>query len=87
MLFPSAITSLSNGSAGQEQDDDDDEEGEEPEPTTVLVDMLLELLHRPSAFVKGIAQVVFTGFSDELGEQAMELLLEVCILSARSLSL
>lgn len=53
-----------------------EEEGE-PEPTTVLVDLLLELLHRPSAFVKGVAQTVFMGFSDEMGEQALELLLEV----------
>lgn len=53
------------------------DDGEEPEPTTVLVDLLLELLHRPSAFVKGISQSAFTGFADELGEQGMELLLEV----------
>lgn len=48
-----------------------------PEAATVLLDMLLELLHRPSAFVKSVAQTVFTGFADEIGEQAMELLLEV----------
>lgn len=52
------------------------DDGEEPEPTTVLVDLLLELLHRPSAFVKGLSQSAFTGFADELGEQGMELLLE-----------
>lgn len=53
------------------------EDEEEPEAATVLVDLLLELLHRPSAFVKSVAQTVFTGFADEIGEQAMELLLEV----------
>lgn len=56
----------------------DEEEGEEPEAATVLVDLLLEMLHRPSAFVKNIAQTVFTGFADELGEQGMELIIEVC---------
>jgi DNA polymerase phi len=56
---------------------DDEDDDEEPESSTVLVDLLLELLHRPSAFVKGIAQTVFTGFSSELGEQAMDLLLDV----------
>lgn len=52
-------------------------EDDEPEAATVLVDLLLELLHRPSAFVKSVAQTVFTGFADEIGEQAMELILEV----------
>lgn len=55
----------------------DEEDGEAPEPTTVLIDVLLELLHRPSAFIKSVAQTVFTGFSAELGEQAMDLLLDV----------
>jgi DNA polymerase phi len=54
----------------------DGEDDEEPEPATVLIDLLLELLHRPSAFVKSVSQTVFTGFADEIGEQAMELLLE-----------
>lgn len=56
-----------------------EDEGEAPEPATVVVDLLLELLHRPSAFVKGVAQTVFTGFANELGEQGMELLLEVSL--------
>ncbi|KAI5479615.1 DNA polymerase phi subunit [Pseudohyphozyma bogoriensis] len=59
-----------------EDEEMDDEEGDEPEPATVLIDLVLELLHRPSAFVKGVAQTVFTGFAGELGEQGLELILE-----------
>ncbi|SCV69168.1 BQ2448_2188 [Microbotryum intermedium] len=80
-LFPNVITNSDAASRKSAQDDEDDEmaneeDGEAPEPATVLVDLLLELLRRPSAFVKGVAQHAFVGFSQDLGPQAMELLLE-----------
>ena len=59
----------------------DSEDGEAPEPATVLVNLLLELLHRPSVFIKSISQSVFSGFSNEIGEQAMDLLLDVSTVS------
>ncbi|KAM0756343.1 hypothetical protein T439DRAFT_345128 [Meredithblackwellia eburnea MCA 4105] len=72
-LFPEVVPSQSTS----DDEDQEMEEGEEKlEPTTILVDLLLELLHRPSAFVKGIAQTVFAGFASEVGEQALELILE-----------
>jgi DNA polymerase phi len=78
LLFPGAIKSGAKPAASDEDEEmADEEEGEAPEPATVVVDLLLELLHRPSAFVKGVAQNVFTGFAGELGAQGMELLLEV----------
>lgn len=83
-LFPD----LFDGKADSDDEDEDMEDPEDlPEAATVLLDMLLELLHRPSAFVKSVAQTVFTGFADEIGEQAMELLLEVNFLSSASLRL
>ncbi|KAK4058782.1 DNA-directed DNA polymerase [Microbotryomycetes sp. JL221] len=72
LLFPAQLSAK----APTPEDSGDDEDGEEPEPATVLVDLVLELLHRPSAFVKGIAQRAFVGFSEDLSEQGMELLLE-----------
>ncbi|KAM0792376.1 hypothetical protein ACM66B_005056 [Microbotryomycetes sp. NB124-2] len=73
MLFPDTLPAKSTDNASE---DDEEGEGEEPEPATVLVDLVLELLHRQSAFVKGIAQRAFVSFSDDLTEQGMELLLE-----------
>ncbi|KAK4053864.1 DNA-directed DNA polymerase [Microbotryomycetes sp. JL201] len=73
LLFPDILPAkISN----EKSDDDEDAEGEEPEPATVLVDLVLELLHRPSAFVKGVAQRAFVSFSEDLTDQGMELLLE-----------
>ncbi|SGY73558.1 BQ5605_C005g03303 [Microbotryum silenes-dioicae] len=81
LLFPNAIKGSDAASRKSTKDDEDDEmadeeEGEAPEPATVLVDLLLELLRRPSAFVKNVAQQASVGFSQDLGPQAMELLLE-----------
>ena len=74
-LFPKEITA--RASADDEVEEMDSNDDEEPEPATVLIDLLLELLHRPSAFIKSVAQTVFTGFANEIGEQGMELILEV----------
>lgn len=77
-MFPDLASAARTAAAAKEvAEDNSDDEGEVPESATVLVDLLLELLHRPSAFVKGIAQTVFTGFANEIGEQAMDLLLDV----------
>ncbi|KAL8283181.1 hypothetical protein RQP46_005959 [Phenoliferia psychrophenolica] len=73
-LFPKEITA--RAPAADEDDEMDSNDDEEPEPATVLIDLLLELLHRPSAFIKSVAQTVFTGFAEEIGEQGMELILE-----------
>ena len=77
-LFPDLIEAAPKEPSSDDEDDEmaGEDDGDEPEPATVLVDMLLELLHRPSAFIKGVVQSVFIGFADELGEQGMELLLE-----------
>ncbi|GAA5900230.1 DNA-directed DNA polymerase [Sporobolomyces salmoneus] len=56
--------------------EDDDSEAELPEPTTVLISLLLSLLQRSSAFVKAVASEVIEGFAGEMGEQAVGLLLE-----------
>ncbi|BGP29993.1 DNA-directed DNA polymerase [Rhodotorula toruloides] len=65
-LFPSLATSSPS--------DDEDTQGEEPEPATILLDTLLTLLRRPSAFVKSfVGPIVLRGFADEVGEQGVEL--------------
>lgn len=72
MLFPTLLSAYK-----QDQDDsDNEEEGELPEPTTVLISLLLSLLQRPSAFVKAVSAHVVEGFAEEMGEQAVGLLLE-----------
>ncbi|GAA5947327.1 hypothetical protein JCM3765_001627 [Sporobolomyces pararoseus] len=74
MLFPTLLASYK-----QEQDEDEEEEDEDselPEPTTVLISLLLSLLQRPSAFVKAVSAHVVEGFAQEMGEQAVGLLLE-----------
>ncbi|GAA6042776.1 hypothetical protein JCM8097_007471 [Rhodosporidiobolus ruineniae] len=62
--------------AGDAAMDVDGEEDEAPEPSTILVDLLLALIRRPSAFVKSVAGVAMKGFADEVGAQAVELLVE-----------
>ncbi|BGO97632.1 rDNA transcriptional regulator POL5 [Rhodotorula toruloides] len=72
-LFPSLATSSSSSS-----DDEYTEEGDKPEPATILLDTLLTLLRRPSAFVKSfVGPIVLRGFADEVGEQGVELVLGV----------
>ncbi|GAA5968040.1 hypothetical protein JCM11641_003709 [Rhodosporidiobolus odoratus] len=58
--------------AGEEAE----EEGEAPEPSTILMDLLLALLRRQSAFVKTVAGAVLKGFADEVGAQAVEMLVD-----------
>ncbi|GAA5989331.1 hypothetical protein JCM10908_001261 [Rhodotorula pacifica] len=70
-LFPALAS-------GKDDDDDEDEEGEKPEPGTILLDVVLALLRRPSAFVKAFAgPIVLKGFAGEIGQQAIELLGDV----------
>lgn len=72
-LFPSLAADKQ-----AEDDDDDEEDGEKPEPGTILVDVVLALLRRPSAFVKAFAgPIVLKGFAGEIGQQAIELLGDV----------
>ncbi|GAA6051861.1 hypothetical protein JCM3770_005503 [Rhodotorula araucariae] len=71
-LFPA----LSAADAADEGDEDEDEE--KPEPATVVMDVLLALLRRPSAFVKAFAgPVVLKGLAEQVGLQAVELLRDV----------
>ncbi|GAA6061834.1 hypothetical protein JCM10212_000751 [Sporobolomyces blumeae] len=72
MLFPTLLAAYKS----DEDEAMDDEDGELPEPTTVLVSLLLALLQRPSAFVKAVAAEVVEGFAGEMGQQAVGLLLE-----------
>ncbi|GAA5822951.1 hypothetical protein JCM11251_004433 [Rhodosporidiobolus azoricus] len=73
-LFPSLFPAASAGADASM--DEDDEEEEAPEPTTILTDLLLALIRRPSAFVKQVAGLVLKGFADEVGAQAVELVVE-----------
>ncbi|BGP13813.1 hypothetical protein JCM10213_006354 [Rhodosporidiobolus nylandii] len=68
-LFPSLP-----GAAPPAEPEEDDEEV--PEATTILMDLLLALLRRQSAFVKTVAGVVLKGFADEVGAQAVEMLVD-----------
>ncbi|BGO89524.1 hypothetical protein NBRC10512_003985 [Rhodotorula toruloides] len=73
-LFPS----LSSPSSSSSDEEEDTEEGDKPEPATILLDTLLTLLRRPSAFVKSfVGPIVLRGFADEVGEQGVELVLGV----------
>ncbi|GAA6004581.1 hypothetical protein JCM10207_000945 [Rhodosporidiobolus poonsookiae] len=76
-LFPALASPASASKAAAAPENDEDEDAEAPEPTTILVDVLLALLRRQSAFVKTFAgAVVLKGFADEVGAQAVELLVE-----------
>ncbi|GAA5896425.1 hypothetical protein JCM8208_001871 [Rhodotorula glutinis] len=71
-LFPA----LSASTDDEDEDVEDDED--KPEPATVVVDVLLALLRRPSAFVKAFAgPVVLKGLAEDVGLQAVELLRDV----------
>ncbi|GAA5868932.1 hypothetical protein JCM3774_006794 [Rhodotorula dairenensis] len=75
-LFPSLAAA--SAKVDQDDQDEDDEEGEKPEPGTILLDVVLALLRRPSAFVKAFAgPIVLKGFAGEIGQQAIELLGDV----------
>lgn len=73
-LFPELASAKDAAAA----DDDEEEDEEKPEPGTILLDVLLALLRRPSAFVKAFAgPIVLRGFAAEFGQQAIELLGDV----------
>ena len=55
---------------------DDDEEGEAVEPIAVLADLMVNLLQRPSVFLRTVVERVFAGFSGDVSEQALQLLLD-----------
>lgn len=73
-LFPS----LAADKQAEDDDEEEEQDGEKPEPGTILVDVVLALLRRPSAFVKAFAgPIVLKGFAGEIGQQAIELLGDV----------
>ncbi|GAA5938783.1 hypothetical protein JCM3775_001989 [Rhodotorula graminis] len=72
-LFPAL-----SASTDEDEDDAEDDDEDKPEPATVVVDVLLALLRRPSAFVKAFAgPVVLKGLAEDVGLQAVELLRDV----------
>ncbi|BGP37888.1 DNA-directed DNA polymerase [Rhodotorula kratochvilovae] len=73
-----AVEALFPALSAADADDDEDEDEEKPEPATVVMDVLLALLRRPSAFVKAFAgPVVLKGLAEQVGLQAVELLRDV----------
>ncbi|GAA5996088.1 uncharacterized protein JCM10292_007386 [Rhodotorula paludigena] len=72
------VPALKGDGAGADDDDEEDDEDEKPEPTTVVMDVLLALLRRPSAFVKAFTgPIVLKGLAEEVGLQAVELLRDI----------
>jgi DNA polymerase phi len=67
LFFPTKNDKAANG---------DEEDGEEAEAISVLIDLLVTLLQKPSTFVRTTAERVFTAFSGEVKEQALQLLLD-----------
>lgn len=51
------------------------EEGEEPSPMAVLVDVLVSLLERSSAFLRTMAINAFTAFTPEVDEEALDMII------------
>jgi len=79
MLFPTLLSAYKPDEeeiAAIEEKGEDDDDAEVPEPSTVLVSLVLSLLQRPSAFVKAVSQQVVEGFAQEFGQQAVGLLVE-----------
>jgi DNA polymerase phi len=80
MLFPTLLSAYKPDeeeiAAAIEEEGEDDDDAELPEPSTVLVSLVLSLLQRPSAFVKAVSQQVVEGFAQEFGQQAVGLLVE-----------
>ncbi|TIA92729.1 hypothetical protein E3P99_00514 [Wallemia hederae] len=54
----------------------DSEEDEEPSAMAVLVDVLVSLLERSSAFLRTMAINAFTAFTPEVDEEALDMILE-----------
>jgi len=51
-----------------------DDGGEAAEPVSVLIDLLVNLLQKPSVLLRTTAERVFAAFSSEVGGQALQLL-------------
>ena len=76
----SNVNGNSNGNArhaDEVDEDDEDEEGEEAEPIAVLINFLVDLLQRPAVLLRTTVERVFAAFSGEIGEQALQLLVDV----------
>lgn len=54
----------------------DDEDGEAAEPVSVLADLLVSLLQRPSVLLRTTVERVFSAFSGEISVQSLQLLLD-----------
>ena len=83
-LFPSVLgggATAAAAAADAADDEDVEMEGEAPEPATLLVDLVLALTQRSLALARETAQLVFAGFVDDMGEQSIELLLDVRLIS------
>ncbi|GAA96719.1 uncharacterized protein L969DRAFT_67197 [Mixia osmundae IAM 14324] len=53
-----------------------EEEGEEAEPSTILLDLVIDLLQAPSAFLRSICESTFAAFANKLGVQGVQLLID-----------
>lgn len=74
---PSAPTNGKNTITATAVDEDEDEnDGEAAEPISVLIDLLVSLLQRPSVLLRTVAERVFAAYSGEVKEQALGLLLD-----------
>lgn len=49
----------------------------EAEPISILIDLLVDILQKPAVLTRTVAERVFTAFSGEVKEQALQLLLDV----------
>jgi len=73
-LFPASSSSYASKTPAQPEDDD---EGVEAEPISILIDLLVDILQKPAVLTRTVAERVFTAFSGEIKEQALQLLLDV----------
>jgi hypothetical protein len=82
--YTNVVEALSKESAvGREEQpnghgpSDEDNEGEEAQPTTVLVNLVADLFALSSPLLRKAGEEAFKAYSEQIGEQAVRLLLEV----------
>ena len=53
------------------------ENTEEPQPTDVLIDILISFLARPSVLLRSVAEQAFAVFANDVTKAGLEIVLEV----------
>ena len=71
-LLPGTITA-----SAPVAESDDDEEGEAASPASVLIDLMLSLLSRPSALLRIACERTFAALCGAVDDQGIQMLLEV----------